>query len=171
MHYDAAAAFLPSVPTSAYSLTQVEASEDFNSALSGQGSLTMLSSAAGNTAFSGDRMWVVRDSYLGNLQVGIPSPTVTLSQSVRGSLTGFGVGTFEETMVAGSATFVASSFEDVVFQVPQPDTSYIVMLESSLVPAAVTDIPTITNKAATGFRIEFGAPQSVTIRYAVYRDV
>lgn len=171
IHYDSGAAELPVILTSSYSVEDLASSGTVNSELLGVGSLTVSSSTLQLVFLSGDRPWSFTNTSMGPLQVGGASPSVTLSNCSRGVLTGFGVGTLAESRSFGVLTFAASVTESVVFPVPTPDTLYTVVVEQSVAPATVGDIPTVLNKTVTGFDVVFGTPQNSNFRYVVYRDI
>jgi hypothetical protein len=108
----------------------------------------------------------------------IPSITtsayaMTLSNCTRGTLTGAGTGTLAETTWFGGAVFAAVPVASVVFDEPQPDLAYTVLLEPEGPIAAITDVPFVPSAAKTtaGFDIAFGAPQALTINFVVKRDI
>ena len=72
-----------------------------------------------------------------------------------------------------SLDFVASAVETYSFPEPQPDLNYTVTLEPEGPFAAITDVPAVpsASKTVTGFDIEFGAAQTLTINFVVHRDV
>lgn len=166
MHYDSGAASLPALAgTSTYELRRVSGTSTFNTFLTGVGEVVGTSVDVGPLNISGDRPWTFTRSVFGATQIGGASPTVVFQNCQRGVLTGFGTGTLAESISEGTVVFAASVFESVVFAVPQPNTNYTVLFEN----LALTDPATLFNKTVTGFDVGFGALQTLTLRYIVYR--
>jgi len=68
----------------------------------------------------------------------------------------------------GAATFAAATTANVVFDVPMTDTNFNVQLELPSQPAN-DETPWISNKAASGFRINFATNQTMTASWQATR--
>jgi len=179
MSYDNTNPELPFLGTSAYEVLQCLGATPATSLAAtfvGVGSLVVSDSTfPGPVSYMGDTpvqsLTATRCSF-GPLTVA-GTGAATLSSCSRGALTAAGTGTLAESRSYGSAVFVAVATVSVVFAEPQPNTNYIVILESSGPPVAVTDIPGVPtlSKLATGFDISFGAAQTLTVNYTVLRDI
>lgn len=166
MHYDSGAASLPALAgTSTYTLLRVSGISTFNTFLDGVGDVVGTSVDYGPLNISGDRSWTFTRSVFGATQIGGANPTVVFQNCHRGVLTGFGTGTLEESVAEGTVSFAATVFESVVFAIPQPNTNYTVLFENLV----LTDPATVFNKTVAGFDVGFGAAQTLTLRYIVYR--
>lgn len=134
---------------------------DFN----GAGSTTLLHSQVGAVSQAGDRTLVARHCTMGNV---VLSDTVgaTLAYCSRGSVSGVGTNTLAETVLAGSVAFAASLSESVVFDVPQPDTNYALLLD-----AGTLALFAATARSTTGFTISTTAPFTGTVQYTLYRSI
>jgi hypothetical protein len=174
LHYDNTNPNLPSIGTSQYIVQRVTSDFTLASALVGVGSLTVNdSNFLTSASWSGDsaaRTWHSTRCRYGAVTLG-GTGTVTMSNCTRGALVAAGTGTLAESMSQGSAIFAAVPVVTVTFAEPQPDTSYRVLLESTVPPVAFTDIPFVTLKTPTSFDIVFGAPQVATIEFVVTRDI
>jgi hypothetical protein len=181
LDYDDTNPDIPSITTSAYVLNNVRAEASPVSSLMagyvGVGSLTLTDcTIGGSTTYSGGapaQSFDARRCAFGGMTVGGVSPAMTLSNCTRGTLTGAGTGTLAETTWFGGAVFAAVPVASVVFDEPQPDLAYTVLLEPEGPIAAITDVPFVPSAAKTtaGFDIAFGAPQALTINFVVKRDI
>jgi len=176
LNYDNTAPEIPVITTSSYTLQNVNAGVfALTVGFVGVGSLTLTDCTfLGATLFSGDAAARVFDATrcrFGTFTSGGVAPSVILSNCTRGTFTGAGTGTLQETTLQGSAVFVAVPTVTVLFPEPQIDTSYRVLLDSPVAPAALTDIPYATAKTTTSFDITFGAAQTTTVEYVVKRDL
>jgi len=168
---------IPSIGTSYYKVTNCTGAiplATLSTGFVGVGSMTITDSTfLGTLTYSGDsaaRTLTATRCRFGPVTVGGVG-AATLSNCTRGLLTGGGTGTFNETTSYGSAVFAAVPVVTVVFGEPQTDTSYSVLLDSPVVPAAITDVPFVTAKTTLGFDIAFGGPQAATVEYVVKRDI
>jgi hypothetical protein len=178
LDYDNTNPELPFVATSSYEMSDVNVgATGLNAGYNGVGSLQMTQcTVLGTTVYGGgapaQSLTAFRSSF-GPMTVGGTAPRTVLSNCTRGTLTGGGTGTLQETRLFGSLAFAASASETFTFPEPQPDTAYTVLLEPEGPPAAITDIPAVPSgaKTATGFDITFGAAQTLTINFVVMRDI
>jgi hypothetical protein len=173
LHYDNTDPDLPALLTSQYVVQQVNSALPMNASFVGVGTLTVVDSTLGASSFSGSsaaRSWSSTRCRYGAVGVG-GAGTVTLSSCTRGALTGAGTGTLAETAMQGSLPFVASSTETFLFEEPQPDTNYTVLVEPGVAVAAIGDLPYVENKTLAGFDVTFGAAQTTTVRFEVRRDL
>lgn len=160
---------LPSIVGSSYQIHDVDVAGSLSSTLSGDGSFNLANSRVrGTSTLSGDRNFEISSSVLAVVQV-LGTASASFYNTARGSLTGSATAIVAETVASGTLAFVASASEVLTFAVPQPDTDYTVMLESSIVPAAITDIPVVSAKTAADFTVTFGASQTTTLRWTVLR--
>lgn len=177
LNYDATNPDLPLLGTSAYSLSNVRADGTLLAGYTNVGSLELTDcTVLGAVVYSGSapaQSFTARRCALGPVTVGGTNPSMLLSNSTRGALTGAGTGTLRETRLMDSLDFVASAVETYSFPEPQPDLNYTVTLEPEGPFAAITDVPAVpsASKTVTGFDIEFGAAQTLTINFVVHRDV
>lgn len=174
LHYDNTNPNLPSIGTSTYIVQQVDSALPMNASFVGVGTLMMteatINAAVAWTGDAAGRTWGSTRCRYGTVSLG-GAGTVTFSNCTRGALTGAGTGTFAETMTQDSLAFVASASETFTFAEPQPDAVYTVLLEPTVIPAALTDIPYVANKTVAGFDIVFGAVQTDTVEFVVKRDI
>jgi len=77
---------------------------------------------------------------------------------------------FDTSSLTGTAAFAAVAFQDVVFDVPQSNIAFHVALELSSRPAN-DETPWISNKAVTGFRINFQTAQTLTVSWRSTRKI
>jgi hypothetical protein len=178
LNYDNTLPDLPAIGTSSYSMKEVSVgATGLLAGYTGVGSLALTDcTVLGSTTYSGGapaQSFTARRCSFGPVIVGGAAPATVLSNCTRGTLVGAGTGTLSETTSYGTAVFVAVPTVSIVFPEPQPDTSYTVLLEQPIVPAAITDVPSVPAAAKTtlGFDITFGAPQALTVSYVVKRDV
>lgn len=174
LHYDNTNPDLPVLATSQYIVQRVDTALPMNASLVGVGTLT-ISDATINApvAFTGNaagRTWSSTRCRYGTVGVG-GAAAVTMSNCTRGTLTGAGTGTFAETFTQGSIPFVAAAAQSFTFAEPQPDTSYVVLLEPGVNPAALTAIPYVSAKTTTSFTVTFGAAQTTTVNFTVKRAI
>jgi hypothetical protein len=176
--YDNTNPNLPSLLTSKYEVVNSRVGAGgLETGFVGVGSIEVTQSTIlGPTVYSADspaRSFVARNSSFGGLTVGGVSPQTVLSNCTRGSLVGSGTGTLSETQLLDSQDFVASSNETYLFPEPQPDLEYTVIVEPSGPYATINDFPFIPvgSKTVTGFDISFGAPQTLSVRFSVLRDI
>jgi hypothetical protein len=175
LNYDDTNAELPSIATSAYALNNVRALSSLATGFVGTGSLEMIEcDITGTTTYSGSasaqRLFTRRCSF-GPMTVGGAAPNLTISNGTRGALASGGTGLLQETSFYGSVLFAGVPVLTVLFDMPQPDTSYSVLLDSPVIPAAITDIAFVTARTVLGFDIAFGAPQAATVEFVVKRDI
>jgi hypothetical protein len=158
----------PSDTSSAYEVTSCGRINDSLVSLTGAGSLVYGSCPQmGALTMGGDRTLDVRHSTLGALTL---SDTVaaTLRSSARASVAlGGGTPTLAESKSLGSQVFTASVLETVTFTIPQPDTSYTVLLESP----TTTETLAVTTKTAASFDIAASAAVTGTVGFTVVRDL
>ena len=155
LDYDNASAVKPSVLGSQYRVsncTSVAAASSLgtpiSSRLEGVGSLTLSNcGSVANLVMHGDRPLAVVGCALGSVTLN-NTAAATLVGCSRGAIAG--AGTLSEAVQTGQASFLASASASVSFGVPHPDNNYVVSLELGVNALAI-----ITNKAATGFDIEF----------------
>jgi len=127
----------------------------------------------GMTTYGGDsaaRSLTATRCRFGPMTLGLTG-SVILSNCTRGTLVGAGTGTLQETTFQGSTLFAAVPVVTVLFDEPQIDTSYRVLLDSPVIPVAITDVAFVTAKTVLGFDIAFGAPQAATVEFVVKRDI
>jgi len=177
MTYDDTNPAIPSITTSYYKVTNCTGAiplATLSTSFVGVGSMVVTDSTfLGTVTYSGDaaaRTFNATRCRFGPVTVG-GIGAATLSNCTRGLLTGGGTGTFNETRSYGSAVFAAAAVVAVVFAEPQTDTSYTVLLDSPVIPAAITDVAFVTAKTTAGFDIAFGGPQAATVEYVVNRDI
>lgn len=157
----------PSDTTSEFRLNQCGRVGNLSANLVGAGSVFVGNcSEVGDIAQAGDRPLTVANSNVADLY---PQGTtaVTLYNSSRGELFGSDSPTLSETLAGGLISFAGSSSEVVSFVVAQPDTSYTVHLDSSV----LGNIPQVTAKSTTDFTVEAPGPLTDTVRYTVIRTV
>lgn len=136
--------------------------------LSGGAALVVGSEVSGSTTVGGGGALTAQNSSLGTLNV-TGASSATLTNCTRSTLTGDATSTVAETLSVGSLAFAAAPAATYTFPVPQPDAAYNVHLDSTILPAAVTDIPVVTSRAAASFTVTFGAPQTTTVGFTVTR--
>jgi hypothetical protein len=162
------AADQPSDTSSAYEVISCGRLNDSLVSLIGAGSLLYGScSRMGAVTAGGDRTLDVRHSTMGALTL---SDTVvaTLRNTARASVAlGGGTPTLAESRALGTQAFAASALETVTFTVPQPDTSYTVLLESPTTAQTLA----VTAKTAASFDIGASAAITGTVGFTVVRDL
>lgn len=163
LDYDNTSATKPVTVGSAYRIDNCPVVGNLTSTLSGAGSLTITQSGCGTVTMNGDRTLAVNNSTTGNLTLN-NTVVATYKGSTRG--TASGAGTLVEPVLRGTATFTNESTKAVTLTPKTSDTSYTVALE-----VLVDDTAYISNKAVTGFTINFGGNQTTTVDYVVLRQV
>lgn len=140
--------------------------KDVLSNLQGEGILKISSCPeVGDTASTGDRPVVVLNS---NLEAVELSGTVDMSlrQSTRTSASVVsGTPTLSEPIRVGVASFNLSSSEVITFDVPQPDTNYVVLLETQDPGVNYS----VTSKTTSGFTIGTSSILTEDVGYSVMR--
>ena len=96
---------------------------------------------------------------MGNLSLNGTTAT-TLRFSFRGSVAG--TGTLSEPATTGTLAFVASATEAVVFDVPRPNGTYGVSLDTGDVTPSY-----VSARDASGFTVTFSAPVTTTVYWTV----
>jgi len=177
MSYDDTNPEIPFLTTSFYKINNCVGSiplTTLSAGFVGVGSMVVTDSTfLGTTTYSGDsaaRSFTATRCRFGPMTVG-GTGTVLLSNCTRGALAGAATGTLSETTFQGSVVFAAVPVITVPFDEPQIDTSYRVLLDSPVIPVAITDVAFVTAKTVLGFDIAFGAPQAATVEFVVKRDV
>ena len=161
---------VPFLTTSAYRIWDSDCVGTFSSTLTGVGSLEVRSSKLGQTTLGGDRPVRMTDSQTVDLTVNDTLP-LTFVGGTHGTLTGSATSSIAERLIEGTITFTASASETVTFAVPNPDSNYTVSLDSELVVATISDVPSRANKTATAFDITFPVSVTTTVRFSVAREI
>lgn len=167
--YDSGNPNLPAVLGTSLTLNNVQGASAAV-LLQGVGSMVGSNCQWTSLAFNGDRSARLSISRITNVVLG-GTFELALDRCYRNSVVALPTATLEESYVEGSASFLVSSVVPVVFAAPQPDVNYTVSLESTVVPALISDIPFVFNKTVNGFDIQFGAAQTTDVRYIVTRNV
>ncbi len=170
IHYDAGALQLPTLPPAEFVLVGVDSVWPLNSDLEGGGSLRAIQCQMGDVEVAGSQNFAFQDCQLGTFFAG-DTVSVVLSNCTRGTLTGDLTAIVTESKLVDEVSFLATDTASYTFGVPRVDGSYTVFLDSPVAPAAITDVAYVINKAATGFDVKFGAPQTTTVRLAVFASV
>jgi len=131
------------------------------------------SSLPGALTFSGSagRTLTADASQLGPIAPGGTSPGLVLRGTSRGPISSSATGTLWESTMGGEIVFSGQTSVFFTFAVPQPDTNYTVTLEPSVLPNSLGEIPYIppSGKGLDGFSVQFGSPQTATLRFNVVR--
>ena len=177
MSYDDTNPEIPVIATSFYRINNCVGAipaTTLSTGFVGVGSMVVTDSTfLGTTTYAGDtaaRSFTATRCAFGPMVVGATGSMV-LSNCSRGALAGAGTGTWTETTFQGSAVFAAVPVITVLFDEPQTDLLYRVLLDSPVIPAAITDVAFVTTKTLLGFDIAFGGPQAATVEFVVKRDV
>lgn len=168
--FDTGAAQLPTLPVEGLFLDSV-VSPDLQANLTGGGTVQGTNCRFTTAAFLEDVTMRFISSEFTTVNVG-GTTNLTLERCTRINLVAVGTLTVAEDFVQGEAVFPNVDFVAVVFDAPQPNLNYQVLLESELEPAAITDIPFVRNRTLSGFEIAFPAAtlQTTTVRYVVQRN-
>jgi hypothetical protein len=170
LDYEDASATKPSAVGSQYRVANCTAvaststlATPISANLEGDGSLSISNcGSVANLTMNGDRSLAAVGCALGDVTLNGTS-AATLVGCSRGAVAG--AGTLAEPLQIGTADFATADTVSVAFTVAHPDDSYTVSLEVGLNALAIT-----TNKAATGFDIEFpGGVQTTTVGWAAHR--
>ncbi len=134
---------------------------DVLSSLVSEGSLRIASCPdVGDITLNGDRPVTLAEVTAGDVTVN--GTTAARARSVSlGSLAGGG--TWASEAVRGSVSLDAEMTADVVFSVARPDANYHVSPD-----AGVSATPWVTDKTSEGFRINFPAPVTTEVSWAVW---
>jgi hypothetical protein len=139
-----------------------------SSELSGGGVLEMFGcSGAPTMSLTGDQSVLITGSVIGDLVLD-DTINVRISGSSHGTITPGATATLAEPVRRGSVSLVGELTKAVVFDIPQPDTNYTVMMELLGAPAN-QDTPWVTAKVASGFTINFSAAQTLSVNWSVQR--
>ena len=158
----------PVDPTSEYLVSGCSAVGDVLVNLVGEGSFTISGCPqVGAVEVAGDQVFAARNSTLGVLTL-----SGTIQASLQGSpragvALGGGTPTLSESNITGFLTFAGSSSEVYSFEVDQPDTDYVVLLDTPSV--AVT--AAVTSRTVSGFTVETSAPVTGDVNFSVMRQV
>lgn len=158
----------PDSTTSEYRITHCGRTRNFLSNLIGAGSLLIgHCPEVGTLSAGGDRTLVVSHCRTGTVSLE-DTVVATFANASRGtaSVAG-GTPTLAESSFTGSVAFVASASQAVSLQVPGPNATYAVLVDSP----DITNIPQATVKAAAGFTLTTAAPISGTVFYTVMRQL
>jgi len=165
--YDAGAD-QPSDTSSAYEVKGVGRINDTLSSLTGAGSLTFSNCPAmGNVTIGGDQTLALQHCGMTDLSLD-DTIAASLSHTSRGAaILAGGTPTLQETLLTGTAAFVASAAEAVVFDIPQPDATFLVVLDSP----TIAEILGVTARSTTGFTISASGVINGSVGYAVMRSL
>jgi len=142
-------------------------SPPISSTLSGGGSLEILNcGTASDITVDGDQTATIVGTACGDLTLTTTTACSLLGSSTT-SVTADPGASLEESFQTGTASLVGEATKAVTFPVAHPDTSYTVSLELEGDPSG--NVPWISAKATTGFTINFGAVQTQTVTWSVYR--
>lgn len=154
--------------TSGYSIEQCGRTRNFLSNLVGTGSLSITHCPdVGAVSAGGDQTLLV--SHCRTEAVSL-SDTVeaTFAKSTRGTASvASGTPTLAEDMFTGSSVWAGDVSKVVPLQVPAPDASYAVLVDSP----SVVGIPQALTKTAADFTLNIGAPLTGTVFYTVLRQL
>lgn len=153
----------PSTLTSSYSFTNIDLCGNFLVSLLGVGSLSVSNCTIGNLSVDGTQNILLAGCTLGNLTV---SGTIaaTLSKSDYSAIGGDVTATLDIDKLVGSIAFTNEVSKTVLLPLTYPNTSYMVLVDSSL-----ADIPYVENKTTTSFDITYSGSATVTPIYQVIR--
>ena len=158
----------PSDVSSSYEVIKCGRVSDSLSSLTGAGSIIFASCPRmGDVAIGGDRTLDVRHSTMGTLTLSDTTTATTRNSARAGVALGGGTPTLAESRALGSQAFAASAAEVVSFTVPQPDSSYQVLLESPTTAETLA----VTAKGAASFTISASGAITGTVGYTVLRDL
>ena len=156
--------YTPPDPENHYKIARSDDVGDVEVNVNGAGGFTLsYCQRVGDLSVSGDREVLAVGSRVGDVDVDAGS-TVKLVSTPRQSLSGLGV--LSEEITRGAQSFVASSSESVVFDLPQPDAGYEVLIDSPTSSRAW-----VTSKTDSGFDINFSSAQTTTVRWKTTRSV
>lgn len=158
----------PSVTTSEYILEGVSSAGNVLSNLVGRGSLKIsLCPSVGDVSISGDRTLEVRGCGIGDVTLSDTTAASLVGCTRGSSAVGSGTPSLQESFVSGAQSFVASSAEVVLFNVQQPDASYLVFLD--LPNFGLT--AAVTSRTSAGFTISTSIPYTGVIGFSVFRQI
>lgn len=157
----------PALLTSQWGLLNCRRVNNLLINLVGEGS-TLLSHCpiVGNLTQGGDRFLTAIGCVLGDVQVE-DTVSARLVSCSRSALSATGTPTTAETTLVLNSVLVGAGSDSVVFDSPQPDTTYAVLVD---VPSAGITA-NITSKTATGFTATFSAAVTGTVFYTILRQM
>lgn len=156
----------PSDTSSEYTLGYIKRMDGLTSTLTGEGSLSLNFTNAGNIVSGGDRTLDIRSSIVGTITAGDTLST-TLRKSTRSTYTvSGGTPTIQESQLLGSGTFSASTSEAITIPT-QPDNTYTVLVTS---PDKDISLGVIS-KTTSSFTIEASASLTGTVDYSLIRNL
>lgn len=157
----------PSITSSEFSIIHCGRMNDLITNYIGEGGVLLAHIPdVGDITINGDR--TLSASYCGFGDALIEDTvSATLVSCTRGALGGVGTPTVSESVIVLSEDLVAAVGSTVVFDLPQPDTSYMVLVD---VPTAgITS--NVTSRSTTDFTVTFSAAVTATVRYTVLRQM
>lgn len=123
----------------------------------------------GQANLSGDQSFLLRNCVTAGLNLQ-ETVTVTARATLVGSIVAANANAvLDVPKLRGTATLDTEAMVDVVFDVPMSDADYHVDLELPSRPAN-DETPWITNKAVTGFTVNFQSNQDLTAEWRVTRS-
>lgn len=158
----------PSVVTSSYEFRHIGVLGDVLAGLTGAGSLALAGCPeVGDVSQGGDRTLAVTHSSIGALALS-DTTVATLTKTSRGAASvSAGTPTLAESVLVDSVSFAASASEVVTFDVPQPDTTYAVLVDSP----TLGSIPQATTKTTASFTLTASTPFTGDVFYTVMRQL
>jgi hypothetical protein len=157
----------PNDTSCAYEFSQVYFSSDLLGNLDGAGSFQFRNCTVADVSLTGDRPATFSSCHLSDITLN-ETVALTLANGTRGSMTlGGGTPTLRESQSMGAQVFAASTNETVSFTIDQPNTSYLVLLES---PSDITTLA-VDNKTVSSFRIRANIALTGTVGYSIVRSL
>ena len=158
----------PSILTSVYAVQDCGRVKDILTNLVNLGSLSISGCPqVGDVTAGGTETLAVTHSNVGDLILSDTLATTLILSTRDTASVAVGTPTLAESSLLGVVVFAASSLELVVFDVPQPNANYGVVLDCPVLGT----IPQVTVKTATGFSIATTVPLTATVTYAVLRQM
>lgn len=151
-----------------YGITNIGQIGDITANLEGAGELLISGCPnAGDVVFGGDRDLVARLCGFGAISASDDARLVLRGCSRDSVVSGGGDPILTESATMGTAAFVASVSETVLFSIPGPDAVYMISLESPDPSVTLA----VTNKLAASFDIVASEAFTGSVNWAAYRSV
>ena len=163
LDYDSTGA-VPSVVTTAYTVSGVGSIGDLQSTLTGGGSLLVSHcGSVGDLTLNGNRSVELIGSSVGDIAIN-DSVTATIASTKHGALSGDG--SVSASNIGGEVILANQANLDVVFDVSQVDINYTICVEI----APTSTVASVNTKTVNGFRISLDQGRTGRLRWHLLRS-
>jgi hypothetical protein len=157
----------PAVTTSEFSVVGCGRLNTLITNYVGAGSVRLANiPVVGDVTVNGDRTFTAVNCEMGATLIE-DTVAARLVNCTRDSLGGVGTPTVAESSVLFQSTLEAAGADSVTFPQMQPDTAYAVLVDVPVLGVTAN----VTSRSTLGFTVDFSAPVTGTVSYAVFRQM